>query len=332
MLPRPHSGRLQTREAPRRVRGFTIIELMAVLAIAAVLAAAALPNLTQFLRDQRVKTASFDVFSTLVTARSEALLRNASVTVTPTSGTNWASGWQVTAGAVVLRKQDVVPGITIKQGDRMLIRRLKNSLPRGSRGVTMMEVLVTLLIVTLGLLGAAGMQSRMQVAQVESYQRAQAIVLLQDMTNRIAANGKNAASYATTGLSPTYVGNSATTGTEVTFSWNCASSPPTITQAQKDLCNWSDALFGASETSGGSNIGAMIGARGCVALTTATMPREVLVSVVWQGFTPTQAPGTTLTCGSGLYGANEATRRIMVATVKVGCLQNDPSTGNCVTP
>ena len=92
--------------------GFTIIELMVVLAIVAVMAAAALPNMTQFARNQRVKTASFDVFSTLVTARSEAITRNASVTVTPTGG-NWANGWEIAIGGAVLRKQDAVPSITI---------------------------------------------------------------------------------------------------------------------------------------------------------------------------------------------------------------------------
>ena len=48
-----------------------------------------------------------------------------------------------------------------------------------------------------GLLGVAGLQSRMQVAEVEAYQRTQAIVLLQDMVDRINANRVNAASYAT---------------------------------------------------------------------------------------------------------------------------------------
>ena len=94
--------------------GFTIIELMLVLTIVAVMATMALPNLTQSAKDQRVKTASFDVFSTLVTARSEAITRNASVTVTPTSGTTaWASGWEVTIGGSVLRKQDALPSLTI---------------------------------------------------------------------------------------------------------------------------------------------------------------------------------------------------------------------------
>jgi hypothetical protein len=51
---------------------------------------------------------------------------------------------------------------------------------------------------------------------------------------------------------------------------------------------------------------------------------------VWQGVTPTVAP-TSTACGQGLYG-NEQTRRAMIARIKIGCLQNDPTTGVCVTP
>jgi type IV fimbrial biogenesis protein FimT len=98
----------------RAAPGFTLIETMIVVSIAAVLTVVALPNFTQFIRDQRIKSASFEVFSTLTLARSEAVLRNTSVTVTPTGGTtNWANGWEVTVGTEVLRKQDPFATITM---------------------------------------------------------------------------------------------------------------------------------------------------------------------------------------------------------------------------
>jgi type IV fimbrial biogenesis protein FimT len=93
--------------------GFTITELMIVVAVASVLVAAALPSYNQFVRNQRVKTASFDLFSTLIQARSEAIVRNASVTITPTGG-NWANGWTVTdAGGATLRSESSIPNITL---------------------------------------------------------------------------------------------------------------------------------------------------------------------------------------------------------------------------
>ena len=188
---------------------------------------------------------------------------------------------------------------------------------RRCAGVSMIEVLVTIIIVTAGLLGAAGMQMRMQLAEIESFQRAQAIVLLEDMVDRINANRKNAANYVTV--------NPLGTGSTL----DC-SAPATI--AARDQCEWEQSLLGAAETTGGgaNKVGAMNGARGCITLPVATMPRQLVVAIVWQGINPTLAPGAT-TCGQGLYG-NEANRRAMIASVTIGCLQNDPTTGVCVTP
>lgn len=185
-----------------------------------------------------------------------------------------------------------------------------------SRGVTMIEVLVTIVILTIGLLGVAGLQARMQLAEVESYHRSHAIVLLQDIVDRISANRRDAMNYVTGG--PLGTGNAVQ---------SCIG----LTGANLDLCQWNNALLGAAEVdSGGQQVGAMIGARGCITNITATMPREFSVAVVWQGVTPTVAPMAT-TCGQGLYG-NEQTRRVLVARLKIGCLQNDPTTGLCVTP
>lgn len=181
-------------------------------------------------------------------------------------------------------------------------------------GATMLEVLIAIFILSLGLLGAAGIQSQMQTAQVEAYQRAQAVVLLQDMVARINANRKNAASYVTT----SDLGTSAV---------DCAAF---TSVADKDKCEWNNALFGSSETQGSQTLGAMNGARGCITNPVAVMPREVVVAVAWQGMRSTIAPNNT--CGQNQYGSDDRLRRALTARIVIGCLQNDPSTGLCVTP
>lgn len=188
--------------------------------------------------------------------------------------------------------------------------------PTRLRGVTMIEVLVTIVILTFGLLGVVALQARMQVAQSESYHRSQAILLMQDIVDRVNANRSNALNYVT--AAPLGTGNAIQ---------DCTG----LAGAALDLCEWNNALLGATEsTAGGQSAGAMIGARGCIMNVVATMPREFLVAVTWQGLVPTIAPAST-TCGQGLYG-NDQMRRALVARVMIGCLQNDPTTGLCVTP
>ena len=197
-----------------------------------------------------------------------------------------------------------------------MIDRHPISAAASGRGATMIEVLITIVILTFGLLGVVGLQARMQLAQAESYHRSQAILLMQDMVDRVSSNRINALNYVT--ATPLGTGNALQ---------DCSG----LTGAALDLCEWNNALLGAAEsTAGGQNAGAMIGARGCITNLVPTMPREFVVSVIWQGLVPTVAPAST-TCGQGQYG-NEQMRRALVARVTIGCLQNDPTTGLCVTP
>ena len=174
---------------------------------------------------------------------------------------------------------------------------------RSARGVTLIEVLVTILIIAFGVLGLIGMNMKVQGAQVDSYQRAQAILLVQDMANRISANRVNAATYVTT----TPLGTGTTPATDCTTEPNAAA---------KDKCEWSKALLGASEQLGTSSVGAMVGARGCVARI-STNPSVYQVSVSWQGTTDLGTP--SLTCGSGSY-PRETLRRTIGAIVPLACL------------
>ena len=179
----------------------------------------------------------------------------------------------------------------------------------------MLEVLITILILALGLLGVAGLQARMHVAEMEAYQRAQATMLVRDMSDRLHANRRDATSYVTT--DPLGAGKPVT---------DCSA----LTGAALDLCEWNSALLGTSESLSNVKVGAMIDARGCVELVSAAMPRVLRVAVAWQGLNGTVASQASA-CGSGLYG-NEQQRRVIVSNVVIACLQNDPATGACVTP
>ena len=77
-----------------RARGFTLVELMVVLSVLAILLAMATPSMTQLVATQRVRSMASDLHVALVRARSEAVKRNASVTIVPAGG-NWSAGWSV---------------------------------------------------------------------------------------------------------------------------------------------------------------------------------------------------------------------------------------------
>jgi len=78
-----------------RIAGFTLVELMVTVAIIAILASLAAPSFSDFIRNQRIKNASFDLVSDLTYARSEAVKRNGSVTISAAGG-GWNEGWSIT--------------------------------------------------------------------------------------------------------------------------------------------------------------------------------------------------------------------------------------------
>jgi len=190
----------------------------------------------------------------------------------------------------------------------------RTPLTHGQRGTSLIEVLVTIVILAIGLLGLAGLQSRLQASEMEAYQRAQALVLLDDMASRIAANRANAASYALAAPTTAPLGAGMTCPTA------------TSNQQQIDAGQWCEALQGAAETAGAGKVGAMLGGRGCVE---DLGGGEYLVTVAWQGLTPIANPTNSPACGQGSYvGAagsactGDLCRRFVTTVVRIGNLSS----------
>jgi type IV pilus assembly protein PilV len=189
---------------------------------------------------------------------------------------------------------------------------MRNSTPTHvQRGTSLIEVLVTIIILAFGLLGLVGVQSRLQLSEMESYQRAQGLLLLEDMANRIASNREAAVSYITT----------APVGTGLA----CNTAYAGNTTVKRDQREWCDALQGAGETQGGTNrVGAFIGGRGCVE---SLGSGESLITVAWQGMGPISAPPASVTCGQNNYNGgtgsvcvNDLCRRVLTTIVRIGTL------------
>lgn len=181
--------------------------------------------------------------------------------------------------------------------------------PDSQAGITLIEVLITVVILMVGLLGMAALQARGQQATLEAYQRSQALLLLSDMANRMSADRNNGDCYvldAGAGSAPPpYLGTGATWGSGISVA-GCSALSDNQLQA------WHNLLLGANETLAGQAVGAMQGARGCIE---KLADRRYRITVAWQGQFATAAPPATVSCGSGLYGA-EAQRRVVTRTLR----------------
>ena len=199
----------------------------------------------------------------------------------------------------------------------MKVLRRSNAFAK-QRGFTLIEVLVAVLVLLLGLLGMAGVQVRATQAEFESYQRKQALILLQDMVDRMQANRLVAACYAITAVGGSPFAGTNAAGASATASLPACTFGSTEAKlvANDDLSKWSDELFGAAETIGTSNVGAMNRARGCVV---DNGSGSYTISIAWLGTAPTAPPPAALNCGTGLYG-NESLRRVVSATLQVATL------------
>lgn len=126
----------------RKPKGFTLIELMVVVALAAIMASLAAPSFKSFVSAQRIKTAASDFVMTAIFARSEAIKRNADVTIAPaTAGvTGWKAGWTVEVGGTQISQQQAYTGVTFSGPSSAITY---NGTGRLSAAVTTMTIIGT---------------------------------------------------------------------------------------------------------------------------------------------------------------------------------------------
>lgn len=165
------------------------------------------------------------------------------------------------------------------------------------RGFALVEVMITVVLLSIGLLGLAGLQTRTVAAQIESYQRVQALIIAQDMVDRMSANKS---------FAPQLVADDYGSGPEVSCS--------ALVGGPLAACAWGNLIRGTTEKTGGRTAGTLSGGRGCVSKTSVG---RYLVVVTWQGFSPGPVPGVS--CGAGAYG-DEALRRAVAVPVHLADL------------
>ncbi len=140
-------------------------------------------------------------------------------------------------------------------------------------GMTFIEVLIALVIIVTGILGAVAMQATAKQASFDAMQRSLASSLAEDIAARMRAG-------ATTSLA-SYVGsNYGEGGGKYAEPANRCS--VSCTEAQivaNDQYEWELALMGGDVLKGSTNAGGLINAIGCISQVANTM--RIVVS--WQG-------------------------------------------------
>lgn len=107
--------------ARRHTRGFTLIELMTTVTVLTVLLLVAAPAFREFLANQRIRNASFDLVAALTLARSQAITQNGAVSLKKV-GDEWNAGWKVTDDTSVFGHQEPLANLSItSSGDATLV-------------------------------------------------------------------------------------------------------------------------------------------------------------------------------------------------------------------
>ena len=118
MIARGHdnSGPRRRKGSDAAARGFTLIEMLITLVVAAILLGLAIPSYNDAVLGSRVSNLANDLIASIQLARGEAIKRNAPVTLCRSAnGTtcavagSWEQGWIVAQGATVFQYQQPAP-------------------------------------------------------------------------------------------------------------------------------------------------------------------------------------------------------------------------------
>ncbi|WP_158100494.1 type IV pilus modification protein PilV [Neiella marina] len=171
-------------------------------------------------------------------------------------------------------------------------------------GVTLIEILVAVVVLGIGVLGALALQGTAKRGNLEAFQRTQAVLIARDLAERMVSNRTaDLDSYQ-----GTYTGSTVTTFSDCLGLDSCTPEQ----MVSWDLYQFDQAIKGGSEVRGDRDTGALINAEGCVSHTAGL----IQIVLVWKGVRLGATPVSPIAgCGSDI-SAKE--RRMFVFTTFVG--------------
>lgn len=172
---------------------------------------------------------------------------------------------------------------------------------RRARGAGLIEVLIAVLILSVGLLGMLAMQTTAKRTAHEAAQRSLATAMAREILERMRSNPSALGSYVAT-----LGGGSIATAPASCVTGSCDSTQ----MASRDLYELEQMLDGAAEKgSDATNVGGLVAPTACITNASGV----VVVAIAWKGVAELRN-STASTCGNGLglYGTGEVLRRLVV--------------------
>jgi len=186
------------------------------------------------------------------------------------------------------------------------------ALSREQRGFSLIELLVSLVVFSIGLLGVAGLQMVSKQAGYEGLQRTLASQVAYGLLEDMRTNGPGISIY----VAANDLGGGSLNGLPVS---SCRNPGTPCTPAQKavsDLSYWERLVDGAPEMGVEGQSGGITFPTVCIDGPAGGQAGIYAVSVAWRGSVELSNPDTSQCgAGSGNYGAGDRFRRVIqVAT------------------
>ncbi|MCG9711322.1 type IV pilus modification protein PilV [Shewanella insulae] len=153
------------------------------------------------------------------------------------------------------------------------------------KGFSLIEVMVSLVILVIGLIGIFNLHVVSKRGSFESFQQTQASYYANDIINRMKLNPTQLASYVgtydklPTGVAKECIDNTVCSSSEM-VDW--------------DLYEWQILFFGTAEKVGTQNVGGLDTPTACIVVA----GNEVTVTMAWKGIRETKIASATSDCGS----------------------------------
>lgn len=190
---------------------------------------------------------------------------------------------------------------------------------RRHSGFTLIEVLIAVVIFSVGLLTVASLQVVARKANFEAVQRTTATHLAQGMLERMRANRRGLFTYV--GGGGELVLGGASQAAPGNTCQNRAAPCNSLNLALADLWEWEQLLDGSYEVAGGADVGGLVSPRACIrgALDAAT--GNYSVTIAWRGVNESSVAPADL-CGADNpdYGTGGVFRRVVTVETFINAL------------